>query len=78
MRKFDVDLAGGYVFNVTNPANVLLTKHTLIVTAPEKDIVQWTSPVHIVAIRRRERPLVAAKKGARHESVLRQSTRCQL
>lgn len=52
----EVELSSGQIFRITHPENVMVTKHTLIVVEPERDIVQWTSLIHIVAVRRQERP----------------------
>jgi hypothetical protein len=55
-EPFEVVLSSGHVFHVKHPENVIVMKNTLVVTEPENDIVQWTSLIHIVAIRRRDKP----------------------
>ena len=62
-EPFDVVLSSGHVFKIKHPENVIVMKNTLVVTEPENDIVQWTSLIHIVAVRRRERP-ARGKKSA--------------
>jgi hypothetical protein len=52
----EVELSSGQVFTIKHPENVLVTKNTLVVTEPENDIVQWTSLIHVVAVRRIGKP----------------------
>ena len=54
-EPLEVELSSGRIFTIKHPENVLVLKNTLVMTEPEKDIVQWTSLIHIVAIRRRPR-----------------------
>ncbi|MBI2806725.1 MAG: hypothetical protein HYX68_17235 [Planctomycetes bacterium] len=58
----DVILSSGHVFHIKHPENVIVMKNTLVVTEPENDIVQWTSLIHIVAVRRQH----AVKSRRRH------------
>jgi hypothetical protein len=55
-EPLEVELSSGQTFTIKHPENVIVTKNTLIVVKPQEDIVQWTSLIHIVAVRRRERP----------------------
>jgi hypothetical protein len=51
-EALEVELSSGQVFTIKHPENVIVTKNTLVVTEPERDIVQWVSLIHIVAVRR--------------------------
>lgn len=62
-EPLEVELSSGQIFTIKHPENVIVTKNTLICVEPENDIVQWTSLIHIVAVRRRERP-ARSKKSA--------------
>ena len=55
-EPLEVELSCGQIFTIKHPESVMVTRYTLIVAEPEDDIVQWTSLIHIVAVRRRERP----------------------
>lgn len=55
-EPLEVELSSGQVFQIRHPENVIVTKNTLVVVEPESDVVQWTSMVHIVAVRRQHRP----------------------
>ena len=54
-EPLEVELSSGQIFKIKHPENVIVTKNTLVVVEPETDIVQWTSLIHIVAVRRQER-----------------------
>ena len=58
-EPLEVELSSGQVFHIKHPENVIVTKHTLIVVEPENNIVQWTSLIHIVAVRGENGPHVA-------------------
>lgn len=58
-EPFEVELSSGQVFAVRHPENVIVLKNTLVVADPETDSVQWTSLIHVVAIRRRQSTLPA-------------------
>ena len=60
-EPLEVELSSGRIFTIKHPENVIVTKNTLIVVEPENDIVQWTSLIHIVTVRRRERPVRGRK-----------------
>lgn len=60
-EPLEAKLSSGQIFRIKHPENVIVTKNTLIVVEPENDIVQWTSLIHIVAVRRRERPVRGRK-----------------
>ena len=49
-------MSSGPVFHIKHPDNVIVVKDTLVVMEPETDTVQWTSLIHMVAVRRHERP----------------------
>ena len=53
-QPVEVELSSGQVFSITHPENVMVLKNTLVVTDPEEDTVQWTSLVHINAVRKRQ------------------------
>lgn len=55
-EPLEVELSSGQIFHIKHPENVIVLKNTLVVTEPETDTVQWTSLIHIVAVRRHERP----------------------
>ena len=55
-EPIEVELSSGQIFSIRHAENVIVLKNTLVVTEPETDTVQWTSLIHIVAVRRRERP----------------------
>src|ERR1051325_11324779 len=57
VRPFDpveIELSSGQIFTIKHPENVIVLKNTLVVTEPETDTVQWTSLIHIVAVRKRQ------------------------
>jgi hypothetical protein len=57
VRQFEpveVELSSGQVLSIRHPENVIVMKNTLVVTDPERDQVQWTSLIHVVAVRRRQ------------------------
>jgi hypothetical protein len=58
-EPLEVELSSGQVFVIRHPENVLVLKNTLVVAEPETDMVQWTSLIHIVAVRRRQESLSA-------------------
>ena len=53
-EPLEVELSSGQIFMIKHPETVIVLKHTLVVADPETDSVQWTSLIHIVAIRRRQ------------------------
>ena len=53
-EPLEVELSSGQVFSIRHPENVIVLKNTLVVTEPETDTVQWTSLIHIVAVRKRQ------------------------
>lgn len=59
-EPLEVKLSSGQVYTIKHPENVMVLKHTLILTEPEKDIVQWMSLIHIVAVRKRGRKHAAS------------------
>jgi hypothetical protein len=59
-EPLDVELSSGQIFTIKHPETVIVLKNTLVVADPEKDSVQWTSLIHIVAVRRRQDTLPAS------------------
>jgi hypothetical protein len=59
-EPLEIELSSGQVYVIKHPENVLVLKNTLVMTEPEKDIVQWTSLIHIVAVRKRPRRAASA------------------
>jgi hypothetical protein len=59
-EPLEVELSSGQIFSIRHPKNVIVLKNTLVVTEPETDTVQWTSLIHVVAVRRRQEPLSAS------------------
>jgi hypothetical protein len=59
-EPLDVELSSGQIFTIKHPETVLVLKNTLVVADPETDTVQWTSLIHIVAVRRRQEILPAS------------------
>jgi hypothetical protein len=53
----EVELSSGQVFSIKHPETVMVLKNTLVVADPETDTVQWTSLVHITAVRKRQASL---------------------
>jgi hypothetical protein len=53
----EVELSSGQIFSIKHPETVILLKNTLVVADPETDTVQWTSLIHVVAIRRQQATL---------------------
>ena len=53
-EPLEAELSSGQVFTITHPENVIVMKNTLVVTDPPTDTVQWTSLIHVVAVRRRQ------------------------
>ena len=53
----DVELSSGQVFSIKHPETVIVLNNTLVVADPESESVQWTSLVHVVAVRRRQATL---------------------
>ena len=49
----EVELSSGRIFHIKHPETVMVLKNTLVAD-PETDSVQWTSLVHITAIRKRQ------------------------
>ena len=63
LRPFEpveVELSSGQVLTITHPENVIVTKSTLVVVDPPTDTVQWTSLIHVVAVRRRQSSMPTA------------------
>jgi hypothetical protein len=56
-EPIEVELSSGQVFLVKHPETVIVLKNTLVVADPETETVQWTSLIHIVAVRRRQTTL---------------------
>ncbi len=50
----EVELSSGQVFAIKHPETVIVLNNTLVVADPETETVQWTSLVHVVAVRRRQ------------------------
>jgi hypothetical protein len=50
----EVELSSGQVFPIKHPETVIVLNNTLVVADPETETVQWTSLVHVVAVRRRQ------------------------
>jgi hypothetical protein len=50
----EVELSSGQVFTIKHPENVLVLKNTLVMADPDTDMVQWTSLIHVVAVRRHQ------------------------
>jgi hypothetical protein len=59
-EPLEVELSSGQVFHVKHPENVIVLKNTLVVAEPETDTVQWTSLIHIVAVRKHQTSLPAS------------------
>jgi hypothetical protein len=59
-EPLEVELSSGQVFTVKHPETVIVLKNTLVVADPETDSVQWTSLIHIVAVRRQQESLPTA------------------
>jgi hypothetical protein len=60
LRPFEpveIELSSGQFIAIKHPENVIVLKNTLVVADPETDTVQWTSLIHIVAVRRRQSSL---------------------
>ena len=63
LRPFEpveVELSSGQVLTITHPENVIVTKSTLVVVDPPTDMVQWTSLIHVAAVRRRQSSMPTA------------------
>ena len=56
-EPLEVELSSGQVFSIKHPQTVMVLKNTLVVTEPETAMVQWTSLVHVVAVRKRQSAL---------------------
>ncbi len=56
----EVELSSGQIITIRHPENVMVLKNTLVAADPETDNVQWTSIIHIVAVRRRQTSLLSA------------------
>ncbi len=54
-EPLEIELSSGQVHVIKHPENVMVLKNTLVMTEPEKDIVQWVSLIHIDAVRKRQR-----------------------
>lgn len=59
-ESVEVELSSGQVFAIKHPETVIVLKNTLVVADPETETVQWTSLIHVVAIRRRQTSLPTA------------------
>ena len=53
-EPLEVQLSSGQIFTIKHPENVMVLKNTLVVAEPETDMVQWTSLIHVVAVRKRQ------------------------
>jgi hypothetical protein len=53
----EVKLSSAQVFTIKHPENAIVLKNTLVVADPDTDTVQWTSLIHVVAVRRRQASL---------------------
>ena len=53
----EVELSSGQVFSIKHPETVIVLNNTLVDADPETESVQWTSLVHVVAVRRRQATL---------------------
>jgi hypothetical protein len=63
LRPFEpveVELSSGQTLLIKHPENAMVLKNTLVVADPETDMVQWTSLIHVVAVRRRQPSLPAS------------------
>jgi hypothetical protein len=56
-EPIEVELSSGQVITIKHPETVMVLKNTLVVAEPETDTVQWTSLIHVVAVRRRQESL---------------------
>jgi hypothetical protein len=56
----EAELSSGQVFTIKHPENAIVLNNTLVVAGPETDEVQWTSLVHVVAVRRCQTSLPSA------------------
>ena len=59
-EPLEVELSSGQVFTIKHPETVIVMKNTLVVADPETETVQWTSLIHVVAVRRRQTSLPTA------------------
>jgi hypothetical protein len=59
-EPMEVELSSGQIFMIKHPENVIVLKNTLVVADPDTDTVQWTSLIHVVAVRRRQGLLPAS------------------
>jgi hypothetical protein len=50
----EVELSSGQAFAIKHTETVIVLNNTLVVADPETETVQWTSLVHVVAVRRRQ------------------------
>jgi hypothetical protein len=60
MRPFEpveVELSSGQILTIKHPETVIVLRNTLVVADPETETVQWTSLIHVVAVRRRQATL---------------------
>lgn len=53
-EPFEIELSSGQVLSVRHPENVMVLKNTIVVADPETDMVQWSSLIHLVGIRRKQ------------------------
>jgi hypothetical protein len=56
----EVELSSGQVFTIKHPETVIVLKNTLVVADPDTETVQWTSLIHVTAVRRRQTSLPSA------------------
>ncbi len=59
-EAIEVELSSGQIFSIKHPENVIVLNNTLVVADPESETVQWTSLIHVVAVRRRQASLPAS------------------
>ncbi len=65
-EPLEAELSSGQIFTIAHPENVIVMKNTLVVTDPPTDMVQWTSLIHVVAVRRRQAALPSCPSRRRH------------
>jgi hypothetical protein len=51
-EPLEAELSSGQIFAIKHPENVIVLPNTLVVADPETETVQWTSLIHVVAVRR--------------------------
>lgn len=56
-EPLEVELSSGQIFSIRHPENVIVLKNTLVAADPDTDTVQWTSLIHVAAVRRKQMSL---------------------